>query len=946
MDRVQKAISAYRKKDLSLQENRHNCSLLTQIPDADRLFHKGYHRNILGGITGLRQSPISNPKRDELYIKKFIESNPAGIIDRDYLHAHSTLLEIIMNDMKENPAGWQYPRYHYLESLQSNASIDEYSGVSTKTKELLMSHTTSTKEIRDFSLWTAFSMEEDWDRFPINFTSFSVVYITIEAAQFTNLRKQVQKLRAGETKSFDIPVPDLGSKTDTELVKFPAKFVFGDGVKWMGCISFDIQKVLINGNRSFRFNFGSLNKDFVKLMEGLPTLVGIEAIKYKNNIEETLLEFYGLRIKLPMCLELETLAVSAGWNLPITDMVTLNLIATGTMFPVDNLAGDNSFNVPFSCLPQEFQVYLISTVKVGHMLSITFMTLLHRNTFPDPDALCSALGLNQWNSIKWFGWLATKCLCEKLPLKKYFSNCSQKSDFIETIRDVIISKENGITLDLSCMPSEVYLFSHLHRYDIPSITWAGPRCLQHVRANFVGQLQTLYEICKEHPQCRHPTLAINLLQPLPEVIKHLTFNRGQEIEFPTSGENSSGLLCHPYLEPMDLNNPSDRSQLLITTDHIHHQAEQKGIDPVLGIIEWARLHPQQIQPLLNHLDSINLYSPDYAFWIGKSWLYERLRLMYITLYDGTPTVVQQLTELYTAKTTAIKDCEYAAVSRVDKQIKFLSGVKADRIARINFIEAEKLKRQESHTIETGVQQRAYKAVPGKFTERNRKLKCKKKMKTQRAINRKLAREDNVNKNDLRHKLNSYEDNQRKFAVSNERYNKIQKLSPNKIISPTVPNEGYRVDCKTPDVPNEGNRVDHDDNVCHNSNSRRVRSLYFTPTRYRSPTPRYRSPTPRYRSPSPNYRSPTPPRFRSPFSTRFRSPTPNRSRSPIPTTIRSPTPNWSRYPTPTRFRSPTSDQSSPTSIVVLVASSPSPTHSYNRTYSGLHERSPVVTREMN
>jgi len=126
--------------------------------------------------------------------------------------------------------------------------------------------------------------------------------------------------------------------------------------------------------------------------------------------------------------------------------------------------------------------------------------------------------------------------------------------------------------------------------------------------------------------------------------------------------------------------------------------------------------------------------------------------MYIALYDGTPTVVQQLTELYTAKTTAIKDCEYAAVSRVDKQIKFLSGVKADRIARINFIEAEKLKRQESHIIETGVQQRAYKAVPGKFTERNRKLKCKKKIKTQRAINRKLAREDNVNKNDLRHKL--------------------------------------------------------------------------------------------------------------------------------------------------------------------------------------------------
>ena len=373
-----------------------------------------YERVIMRKILGCKIPDYGSSRvRDELLITKFLQNSRAGVIPdcvTSYLFQGEPLANFLIADVLQNNEGWRFPRGIFLNELLSKSGCGKHSLKHVHTKELVLSDSLDEESSARFSLFLGLHKENSLVEFPMPFTSLDIEDVQIHKADYYRLKDLVRENRNDPNFIYECPIPALNDKGSRKSI--PARLAFGDGYRWMGIIRTPITRL----NGKFRFDFQQIRRSarlWQSVFDSFSTLVGVGIAKDVRDYVDFLTDFFNFTPYFAATIDLASLALVLGYTHRKTGLFTLNLLFTGTplckvMSCADNRWGDAD-------LPECFLAYLAADIRSGHILATIMLSMLIRNMFPDPAALCSILGRDQRKAMFWFSWVVFNCLKDVLP---------------------------------------------------------------------------------------------------------------------------------------------------------------------------------------------------------------------------------------------------------------------------------------------------------------------------------------------------------------------------------------------------------------------------------------------------------------------------------------------------------------------------------------------------
>lgn len=678
-------------------------------PENRERFKKNYDSDILSTWLEVKPGKLGSPNRDKNHMEHFLKNNVEGrlpIIEGhdlvDYLPGEAPLIYYLRADALHNTAGWQFPSFNYIESLRNRSSVDMLSLDGVDVRELTIG-VADNAEMDDVFDWVMKNIKDNKSKFPAEFLSFDVESFPIPQTEYDRLLELKDKHRDRNITHI-FKVPSIYSKN---LKQIPARMILGDGITWFLSLRFDF-KLCINPTtkrRTYEMTLQPIPKKVIHFLETLPPLVGLGVIEDRRDIEETIFNLFDIRFPMPLCLELDSIALALGWKLPRTNMFTMNLITMGSLMNKEVSLADQSWPLEWDELPDSLKLYCIADVRFGYSTYIVLTSLLIRNMFPDPDVFCSTLELRQEDAIEWFAWMMLSSIGETKLKNDERMTATTRQDLVKCLRSFQVGQSNNKRMKPE-PSSKTIAFAQLIP-DWPNVTSGGARNLQTVRAKFVFQFHVLQSMGISHAR-----LEPNLMKTInPDLIRSITFGRGINMSDVGEGVRSDQLQNHPDFEgkvyKLESTDLSDAA--------IRQQAAQTGQGKVLGILEWARLNPDNINHLLFTLKQMNMDTVPKPIWFQKTFIYERLRMMHMFLYNTPAPVVPTLAEEIRARYQRVRAAEEQAKARDQR-------ILSNRIRRENLYDAQDQMIQDGALARTGAQNKIFDQIPGDKYERNQKWK--------------------------------------------------------------------------------------------------------------------------------------------------------------------------------------------------------------------------------
>ena len=311
-------------------------------------------------VVGEEIKPFGHPDRDLYYSKQFQQANKKGQVNpdlRQYLPKGLSLSEFLLNDTKNNPAAWQYPKYHDVENIHKNSSYNKVSFIECEKLEITMSPQTSKKEIKQFSEFITDKTNKYKSGLPTEYMSVDIQEIQITKEDLQDI------VRACREKQADITVARLnlqGTRSKNQLLNYPVRITFGNAIDWIATIRLDIDEIKAGDETvGFEFHRGKIDDSWTNIFSNFPTWVGFNIFTKSIFLNTAIKCLYETETIIPDSVDIETIAVAAGCNLPRIDKFTINLIVTGTAINTMNPYADQTWNIPWAKLPRTFQINAI-----------------------------------------------------------------------------------------------------------------------------------------------------------------------------------------------------------------------------------------------------------------------------------------------------------------------------------------------------------------------------------------------------------------------------------------------------------------------------------------------------------------------------------------------------------------------------------------------------------
>jgi hypothetical protein len=406
--------------------------------------------------------------------------------------------------------------------------------------------------------------------------------------------------------------PRTGEMMRDEWLNLPAKIMMGDGVRWVAMISFDITE--IDHNRMV-YNCHDLDECVLQLLEDLPVVQGL-GIRNDVMIVERFCSSIGDRdLTMKGFVELQSLAVLAGWQLHTTHMTAMSLIVTGgTLNKCCSKAG-GLWGIRYDKLPLAFKVYAVADLKFGYMTYAILVSMLLRQMFPDPDICCKLSKVSQVEYVTWFArWIRDSIYGTAV----YDQDMRSAETRFELMMSLKYRNSRGhLSVET---PERVQFVANMIYW--PTLTAGGPRYLQPVRFKYLEQYQQLAEsgvfLCDNFfgnklTEADYLYASFGHLQI--ELLDNSLIVPG------LSDRCSLRLVTHPHLD-----------HLLIHPDHrdlapavLFRAARAKNRDLPEALLEWFRLDIRRIPIFFETCERISYLSKSFR---GK---YESYRLMHLRL---------------------------------------------------------------------------------------------------------------------------------------------------------------------------------------------------------------------------------------------------------------------------------------------------------------------------
>ena len=672
---------------------------------------------ILTKFIGKPTSPGSAPDRDASYMRLFLEKNSESALPKltnldltDYLPNGSPLIYHLMQDNEattntDDTAGsYRYPTNAVLSNLADHCSVDKDSARSVKIKEITLGISGDEYAERVFD-WASDMNAEDHLKFPTQSVSMHVETIKIPKPKYDELKAAIHDLKKGKMPQdiiFEIPKPG------DDTIPIPARILIGNGITWMLSLRFnwDITSKK-DGTRCYKLSptpkpnaLKFLNRMYIGDCIGYRILDSVDLLR--NFVKD----IFGMTIlDSNEFVELEAIAIAAGWKLDKSNLFQLNLITLGGILNMQVAGGDQAWALDMYDLPKELLIYQISVMRAIHSTTIVLLAMWMRNIFPDIYALCSTLEVKQKDAILWFN-------CTTLTsLRSTYGDPDQVS-LAETRQELIMSLKpwnfNELPWNSKPRTSAVSLLAKLIP-DWSTITYGGARYIHPVLGKFTEQVQTLQEM-----NVSFSTMHVRLNHTVDDnFIRKITYNRGlQQFQF-YEGTEEKGLLCQPDLKPKLANLSYEDF-----TDDDLAKAFKEGQARVLGILEIARLDIYYRMLILQNLAKADLDDGKHTFWLQKTRLYEELRNMHTFIMDTQGPVCKRIEKEIEGRQ---RNSYQQEVETRKKDERVVENRKArEQLYQINQSRSITIKKR------TGSQQQIYAAVPGDHTTRNQRAKRSKK----------------------------------------------------------------------------------------------------------------------------------------------------------------------------------------------------------------------------
>ena len=360
-----------------------------------------------------------------------------------------------------------------------------------------------------------------------------------------------------------------------------------------------------------------------------------------------------------------------------------------------------------------FQASCLSLIRFAYGVMVVLLSLVLRNLFPDPDVVCATLELRQPDAINWLSTVIIECLKDTIVDEGKHKMAQTRTDLVMCLRKVDFQADFTRVVDPNPDDNLKTLTEMIPDWN--NIPGGGASFIQTVRAKFMYQYKALQSINFEHNRME-PNIGRTIN---PEFINEVTFGRGILVHDDGTRAMHEGLSNLPQFEGkiFDMDN-SD-----LSFQYLKAQCVKTKQSIVPGIIEWGRHNPLKIAQLLNTLNDKDLNSMTYQFWIQKTYVYERLRLMHMHLFNENAPVVHSIAKVIFEKYVRVRRQEADSRTRQMETLK-------NRVAREHLYDAHRQRSISGSSISTGAQQRIYGQIPGDNHERNRKVKAAKKRKMQ------------------------------------------------------------------------------------------------------------------------------------------------------------------------------------------------------------------------
>ena len=573
-------------------------------------------------VAGLSEQP----KSDEHFMSKFLaKSSPNMMIDpqivpfKDMIPCGAPIIEFLRWDATRFDS-WNYPSKRTLDAWRHDRSMNSNYPMAVDVREIIIG-VTSEEEIEEFSKWVFEKIKEDETVMPTNTLSFDVEEIPITNFDFIRMGmpeyvgkdiKLTRKLNAFTEDEAEL----FEDKTDRNL-NLPVKVMFGNGITWAALISMPIRRV----PGAYVYKACEVSKKIPELLNNLPPVQGLN-IKCDVDIVQIVFTYLtGERVRMKGFVDLESLAVLAGWRLNATNMTAMSAIALGSIMNKCVSQGDKKWGLKYADLPASLKAYAIADLKFGHMAYRVLMSCLLREMFPDPDVACNFSNTDQFGYVKWF----CKWIADVVDGLQVYTPARDKATKREELVDSL--RYRDLRGELSPHPpARISTFKSLLHGQVPTITCGGARYLHSAREHYIDQYNVLYECKMDLMMFPEPTTKemrwyarfgrvglkeIDMRAPVP---RYAT-------EYPTS-----------LVTPREIRDSLIEPEIHdLSFADLKANARAAGRDLRPAVYEWARIDPyMHIYKLLDKIDNDDFFSECFKGY------YEDLRLMYVASVNKDP----------------------------------------------------------------------------------------------------------------------------------------------------------------------------------------------------------------------------------------------------------------------------------------------------------------------
>ena len=602
-----------------------------------------------------------------------------------------------------NTESWQFPTSQHFSEL-IDQSVMTSDGNRIEMKEIVIGKS-SEVDVREFIKFIHEQKHLERSSFPVEMLACDVLTANLPVENILDYEKKTGNVTIKHSKVTShgqLNLSKKGSRAD-----MPIKLVFG-GLNWLASVMIDISWI---DEDHYMLKHGKIQSELKAfLLSGITLVTGdIELLKsFMDNLSSYHDIPFSESLKL---VSIPALALASGYRNNDLSFSAISIFTTAQ--PALNFAKtlpDNDWILPIRKMKKEFQLYIINILRALYTCSVTYMTILLRNLFPDPEILCDLLELNHEESITYLSGAVLHCLDGVNPPDQMPGEVNSLAEEVITRKDILraCSSKNEIEILCQLLPNW------------PNITYGGARDLHRVRSFACEQYVLLSSL-----KFTHDRLAPNLYKIMSassDIVNLLSYDRCLDDLHPECVRQESGLATNKRFERMvltlDPSTVSDRDLIMIGTS-------LTGNSRKCSILEWGRLNVDRIGPLMLRLNELASKGMTDNFWFIRTSIYEGLRLIHKRCMnlDTFKVPVIECTIQKRSERTYLSLKQAAESSNPDK----------DAVKRADIFAS--IKSGNRNISKVALHQKVHDKVPGNNNERNRAASKKRKMKKLRAKER-------------------------------------------------------------------------------------------------------------------------------------------------------------------------------------------------------------------